>query len=133
MSEDALPDAPSDTVLVVENEVLVRMAISEYLRRCGYRVIEAASAEEALTLLTEPGIAIDVLFCAVELGEGTNGFALAQKVRAERPGLNVILTGTIEKAAHEAGDLCEEGPHLKKPYEPQQVVDWIKKLRNRNA
>ena len=45
-------------------------------------------------------------------------------------GLDVILAGTIEKAAEEAGDLCEEGPHLKKPYEPQQVVDWIKKLRN---
>ena len=60
----------------------------------------------------------------------TDGFALARWVRTERPRLNVILTGTIEKAAREAGDLCEEGPHLKKPYEPQNVVDWIKRLRN---
>jgi hypothetical protein len=43
------------------------------------------------------------------------------------------LAGTPEKAAHEAGDLCEKGPHLTKPYEPSQVVDWIKKLRNLNS
>jgi CheY-like chemotaxis protein len=126
---DVSHDRP-DTVLVVESEVLVRLAISEYLRHCGYRVIEAASADEALTLLAEANIAIDVVFSAVELGGATDGFALARRVRTEWPGLNVILTGTLEKAVREAGDLCEEGPHLKKPYEPQHVVDWIKRLRN---
>jgi hypothetical protein len=42
----------------------------------------------------------------------------------------MILAGTVEKAAREAGNLCEEGPHLTEPYEPSQVIDWIKKLRN---
>jgi CheY-like chemotaxis protein len=130
MNENTASSDRPDTVLLVENEVLVRLAISEYLRHCGYRVIEAASASEALTLLAEPDIGIDVVFSAVELGEETDGFALARRVRTEWPGLNVILTGNFEKAAREAGDLCEEGPHLKKPYEPQQVVDWIKRLRN---
>jgi hypothetical protein len=44
--------------------------------------------------------------------------------------VQVVLSGSVVKAAHAAGDLCEEGPHLTKPYEPQQVVEWIKKLRN---
>jgi hypothetical protein len=48
----------------------------------------------------------------------------------DRPGPDVILTGTLVTAAHAAGDLCEDGPHLSKPYQPQQVVEWIKKLRN---
>ena len=130
MNDNDVTDDRPDSVLVVENEMLVRLAISEYLRHCGYRVIEAASAEEAMTLLAQANIAVDVVFSAVELGGGTDGFALARWVRTERPRLNVILTGTIEKAAREAGDLCEEGPHLKKPYEPQNVVDWIKRLRN---
>jgi CheY-like chemotaxis protein len=121
---------PIETVLVVENDVLVRLAIAGYLRDCGYRVIEASSVGEATAVLTNTDIAVDIVFSAVEIGGALDGFALARWIRTARPGLDVILTGTIEKAAEEAGDLCEDGPHLKKPYEPQQVVDWIKKLRN---
>ena len=65
-----------DTVLVVENEVLVRLAISEYLRHSGYRVIEVASADEAMMLLAQADIAVDVVFSAVELGGGADGFAV---------------------------------------------------------
>jgi CheY-like chemotaxis protein len=131
MSDAPVPENPAiETVLVVESDVLVRLAIAGYLRDCGYRVIEASSAGEATAVLTNSEIAVDIVFSAVEIGGAPGGFALARWIRTARPGLDVILTGTIEKAADEAGDLCEEGPHLKKPYEPQQVVDWIKKLRN---
>jgi CheY-like chemotaxis protein len=124
------PASVVDTILVVETDVIARLAIAEYLRHCGYRVIEAASAGEATTLLTSHTITVDTVFSAVEIGSALDGFALAKWVRTERPGVDVILTGTMERAAHEAGELCEEGPHLKRPYEPQQVVEWIKKLRN---
>ena len=131
MGDVPVPGNPAiETVLVVESDVLVRLAIAGYLRDCGYRVIETSSGGEATAVLTNSEIAVDIVFSAVEIGGQPDGFALARWVRTERPGLDVILTGTIEKAADEAGDLCEEGPHLKKPYEPQHVVDWIKKLRN---
>ena len=123
-------DNAVETVLVVEHEVMVRLAISEYLRHCGYRVIEAISAEEAITVLSSDDITVEVIFSAAELGEGMNGFALSKWVRDHKTGIEVILAGTAEKSAHEASDLCEQGPHLKKPYEPSQVVDWIKRLRN---
>jgi CheY-like chemotaxis protein len=123
-------DDAVETVLVVEHEVMVRHAISEYLRHCGYRVIEATSAEDAITVMSSADVTVDSVFSAIELGGGMNGFALSQWVRDHKAGIGVILAGTVEKAAHEAGDLCEEGPHLAKPYEPSQVIDWIKKLRN---
>jgi hypothetical protein len=62
-----------------------------------------------------------------------DGFGLAKWVRENRPGVQVILTGSVEKAAHAAGDLCLEGPHLAKPYEPHQVVEWIKRLKASTA
>ena len=40
-----------ETVLVIDDEVIARMVISEYLRHCGYRVIEAANSDEALAVL----------------------------------------------------------------------------------
>jgi CheY-like chemotaxis protein len=45
--------AGTETVLVVEDEVLIRMVISTYLRDCGYRVIEAANADEAILVLQQ--------------------------------------------------------------------------------
>lgn len=131
MDDASDPGNPAiETVLVVESDVLVRLAIAGYLRECGYRVIETSSAAEATAVLTNSEIAVDIVFSAVEIGGPPDGFALARWIRTERMKVDVILAGTIEKAADEAGDLCEEGPHLKKPYAPQQVVDLIKKLRN---
>ena len=130
MSDNSPPGAP-DTVLVVEGDVIARLGIAEYLRHCGYRVIEAVSAVEAIIVLTmTPILTVSAILSAVEMEGPMDGFGLYRWVRANRPGVEVLLAGNVVKAAQEAGDLCEEGPHLKRPYEPEQVVGWIKKLRN---
>ena len=77
---------PIETVLVVENDVLVRLAIASYLRDCGYRVIEASSTEEATAVLTNTDIAVDIVFSAVEIGGALDGFALSRWIRTTRPG-----------------------------------------------
>jgi CheY-like chemotaxis protein len=115
------------TILVVEDEVFVRMVISDYLRSCGYRVIEAASADEAVTVLEHREISIDVVFSDVEMPGRMDGFELAKWVRAHRPMIDVILAGNAPRAADAAADLCESGP-LPKPYEPQLAVDRIRRL-----
>jgi CheY-like chemotaxis protein len=56
-----------ETILVVEDEVIARMVISEYLRHCGYKVVEAANADEALTILKHTEVNIDVVFTVVQL------------------------------------------------------------------
>jgi CheY-like chemotaxis protein len=114
-------------VLVVEDEVLIRMVISEYLRGCGYKVIEAMSADEAMIVLQHAEIDVDVVFSDVELPGSMDGFQLSKWLRANRPGVDVILTGSVPRAADAAADLCESGP-LPKPYEPQTAVDHIKRL-----
>jgi CheY-like chemotaxis protein len=119
--------AISETVLVVEDEVLLRLIIAEYLRDCGYKVIEAADADEAVLVLKQPDLVIDVLFTDIEMSGSMDGFALAQWSRSNRPGLEVILTGTVPRAVNAAANLCEEGP-LPKPYEPQSVHDRIRRL-----
>ena len=124
-----MPDSSNPSaVLVVDDDVIARHVLSEYLRHCGYQVIEAASAEEALVILRKEGVVVDIVLSGVEMRGETGGFELAQWVRAERPNVDVILASTLKRAADVAGDLCEEGP-LAKPYEPQAVVDRIKRLR----
>jgi len=123
----ALATSVQETVLVVEDEVYVRMIISEYLRGCGYKVIEAANADEALIVLQAHDIPVDVVFSDIEMPGSMDGFALAQWVRTHRPGLEVMLAGSVKRAVSAATELCDEGT-LPKPYEPQIVSDRIRRL-----
>jgi CheY-like chemotaxis protein len=119
--------APPQTVLVVEDEVFIRMVISEYLRGCGYKVIEAANADEAVVLLMHSELSVDILFTDIEMPGSMNGFELSEWVRTHRADVDVILAGNVTRAATAAGELCDSGP-LPKPYEPQHAEDRIRSL-----
>jgi CheY-like chemotaxis protein len=121
-------DTPFPTILVVEDEVLIRLVIADYLRDCGYKVHEAVSGEEAIAILQAPEVSIDVVFSDVEMPGSMDGFALARWVRANKPGMEVILTSGIERSADIAATLCEAGPLMKKPYSSQDVVDRLRQL-----
>ena len=112
--------AGAPALLLVEHDAVERTAIASYLRDCGYRVVEAALAMDA---------SIDIAFIAADLPGDRDGFTLARQLRARREGLRVLLAATVERAATLAGELCADGPHVRKPYEPQALVDWIKRLR----
>jgi DNA-binding response OmpR family regulator len=116
------------TVLVVDAEVLVRLTISAYLRDCGYRVVEAATAEEAQTVLLQTELTIEAVLADVDLPGPIDGFALSRWIRDHRQEVNVLLAGSPARAAERAADLCEQGPDLARPYEPQVVVDRIRRL-----
>jgi DNA-binding NtrC family response regulator len=116
------------TILVVEDEVLIRLVIAQYLRDCGYRVIEAVHADEALLVLRKSELEIDVVFTDVEMPGSMDGFALSQWVRSNRPGVDVILAGSVGRAVQAASELCDEGNHVPKPYDAKGVHDRIRRL-----
>ena len=93
---------------MVEPDVLARMVISDYLRECGYKVLEAIGSEEAMEILKTDS-KVDAVFSEVKL-EGMDGFELSHWIRSNRPEIEVILTSGPTKAAEKAGDLCDEGP-----------------------
>jgi CheY-like chemotaxis protein len=114
-------------VLVVEADILVRQPMAEYLRECGYRVVEAANVMEARQLLRERKMPIDVVL--MDAGMDQEGcFALAQWIRTWQPGVDVVLAGTVPKMAGEAGHLCEE-TQGKKSYDHSLVLERIKHAR----
>lgn len=115
------------TVLVAEDEVLIRLAVAEYLRDCGYRVLEAASGLDAKAVL-ESGIAVDVLFSDVMMPGEMNGFALAQWVRANRPEIEVVLTSGVHRMAQDAAELCGVIDFVNKPYKHEHVGERISAL-----
>jgi DNA-binding response OmpR family regulator len=117
------------TVLVLEPDILVRMAVADYLRDCGYKVIEGATSDDALAVLKH-GQKIDVILSEVLIGGSMDGFGLARHVRRQHQGVDVILTSGTLGAAAKAEDLCDEGP-LQKPYHPSAIVRRINLLIER--
>jgi len=120
-------DIPPETILIVEGDVLVRMPIAAYLRDCGYKVIEAVNADEAMAVLLHKETVVDIVFIDIEMPGAVDGFGLAKWIREHRPGLDVLLAGTVPGAVHNAKELCEQGP-VPKPYDAQIVHNHIKRL-----
>lgn len=117
------------SVIIADGDILVRHALADYLRHCGYTVIEAANSDEVVAVLNEKAVAVDILLCVAELGGALGGFGLGRWVREHRRDVDVEMAGSVAAAADKAADICEQGPHLARPYDPQSVVDRIKQLR----
>ena len=123
-------------ILIVDSELVVRQPLAEYLRECGYKVFEATGTDEAIAILTDGSLRVDVVLSDVNSPGQFDGFGLAHWVRSQGLAAKVILAGTVAKAAEKAADLCESGPILAKPYHHQTLHDRIKSLlaeRDRNA
>jgi DNA-binding response OmpR family regulator len=122
-----------DCILIVEPDILARQPLAEYLRQCGFKVVEAVHPPEAKVLLQDGTLRIDCVL-ADAAADPDEAFALARWIRESVAGVQVILAGGIERTADEAGKLCNEGPALAKPYEHKLVLDQIKRmLANRSA
>jgi CheY-like chemotaxis protein len=113
--------APPPTILVVEDDVLVRSLVAAYLRECGFDVIEANGADEAIRVM-EAEVRVDIVFSDVNMPGSMDGFGLAQWVHRERPWLKVILTSGAARTA------SEQGPILAKPYDHAELERHIRTL-----
>lgn len=127
------PEQQSDSVLVIDGEVLVRHAIADYLRNCGYTVIEAATTDEAVMVLERKELGVDAVLCDAEAPGAMNPFEFRVWAKTQRSELQILLAGSIESTAQKAAELCDEGPHLARPYDPQSVVSHIRTIVGRAA
>ena len=126
--EQAPQSAGGETVLLVDDEPLVRMIASEALEELGYEVIEAGEGATALKILNSDR-KIDILITDVGLPGGMNGRQVADSARLVRPNLTVMfITGYAENAVLNHGHL-EPGMHIMtKPFQMDAFARRVKDL-----
>ena len=113
----------SGTVLLVEDNPDVATVSASLLEQLGYTVRRVADAEAALIEIERDGI--DLVFSDIVMPGKMDGLALARHLKANRPGLPILLaTGYSDAAASVRGDF----PILRKPYEIHQLSQAIAKL-----
>ncbi len=117
----------SNTILVVEDEPLIRMMIAEALRNAGLAVLEAGSADEALSIL-EGGATVDLVFADVRMPGTMDGIGLMKVLRKNRPNLKLAVASGYSPnwpSLNLADDF------IGKPYDVERAVDRIKALLGR--
>lgn len=116
-------------ILIVSGDGLERTALADYLRGCGYHVIEAVDGDEAVTALEHKDI--DIVVSDVQLRHHGSGHTISAFARRRYPDVKVILVSNVEQAVETAVDLCGEGPTEILPYHPDRLMRKIQELRGR--
>jgi two-component system, cell cycle sensor histidine kinase and response regulator CckA len=118
----------TETVLLVEDEEQVRIIARDILLALGYRVLDAGSPSEALALSAQYGSRIDLLLTDVIMPE-MNGHALSERLRQQRPELEVLyMSGYADKALDPDGVLVPGAAFLQKPITPASLTSAVRRL-----
>jgi DNA-binding NtrC family response regulator len=128
-AEDKMPEQHQDAeplVLVVEDEVLIRIAAADHLRSCGFRVAEASNAAEAQELILS-GLKVDLVFSDITMPGPMDGVAFAQWLHAHAPDVPVILTSGVTNSLDAAKQACRNvHSYTPKPYDYDGIVASIR-------
>jgi DNA-binding response OmpR family regulator len=110
------------TILVVEDNVLTRSAISDELRAHGFKVLEASSADDAITVLDT--MRVDLLFVDIHLPGTQNGLDVVRHVRTNGMVTRMIITSGVSDVSS-IPDLDDLGPFIRKPYLISRVIGLV--------
>jgi CheY-like chemotaxis protein len=116
---------PRMVILVVEDEPLVRLFLTDFLDEAGFKVFEAVNADEAMTILqARPDV--QVIISDIEMPGSMNGLELARAVHERWPGIGIVVTSGRERPGPD--DLSENVAFLAKPYLPDTVTTLIRQM-----
>jgi CheY-like chemotaxis protein len=113
-------------ILVVEDEIIIRLMIPQYLRDSGFDVIEANNAQDAVRVLLE--LKVDLVFTDVQMPGSMDGIDLARRIRTEWPDMKVILTSGAVTASALPADLRDYATLVQKPYRLDAIEEQIRVL-----
>ena len=121
--DSAAGGGENPVVLLVEDEIFIRLASADWLRDAGFEVIEAASGGEALSLV-RAGKEFHLLATDITMPGEPDGVGLAHIVREMRPDLPILVVSSLlpERAAAVADRFVQ------KPYGPWELIQTVKEL-----
>jgi CheY-like chemotaxis protein len=136
VSEDVKkPSSPtgSETVLLVEDEIMVRQFTRRILTRLGYLVLEAESTEDAIHICEDHSTPIQLLLTDVVM-PGMNGIELYSRLRTNRSNLKALfMSGYAEDAIARHGMLADGTGFIQKPFKMESLANRIRQILDNSA
>jgi DNA-binding NtrC family response regulator len=125
----SVPSGSPTTVLVVEDEMILRMRAVDIVEDAGFRAVEATNADEALSIL-ESRSDISLLFSDIQMPGSMDGLKLAHAVHNRWPSIKIILVSgqvTLSEA-----DKPEDSRFFRKPLEMDQMIAELQEMGARD-
>lgn len=119
-SENASPNA---AILVVDDEPLARMELSELVRRCGYQAWEAANTAEALSMLDQSAAHFVGLVAHINMPGTRSGLVLANHVQCIWPHISIVVISAARSPMD--GELPEHASFIPKPITPNKLASAL--------
>jgi two-component system, response regulator PdtaR len=119
---DVKPQRP--TVLLVEDEVLIRLLVADELRSQGINVLEASNADEALIIL-ESSLPVHVLFTDIRMPGRMDGIGLTKLARGRRPDIKVIIASSHLPPGYVRDSV---DAFIFKPYDLAAIAQQVEKM-----
>jgi PAS domain S-box-containing protein len=117
------PHGGTETILLVEDEAIVRHSLRIILTRNGYNVLEAATGDDALRVWAEHRPRVNLLLTDLVMPGSLTGLRLARQLKADQPGLKVIFTsGYSSETAGREIQLEPGEAFLQKPLMPDELL-----------
>ncbi len=113
-------------VVVLEDELLVRMAVCASLVEAGFTVVDTHHADWALAHLRDNAEQIHALFTDVHVPGSMDGLTLARLSRQTWPWISLLIASA--RAQPKAHELPEGSRFIPKPYEPEHVIHHLREL-----
>src|SRR5262249_35502140 len=109
-----MPAGRNETILLVEDEPVLRAWVQEILKNGGYKVLEASNGVEALKVWDEHNGRVDLLLTDMVMPEGMTGSDLAKQLRSREPQLKVIYTSGYSAEIMGSENELRDAPFLPK-------------------
>ncbi len=140
VKKEIAPAAPApvtggtETILIVEDEPVLREMARAILESCGYQILEASSGRDALDVWNRNTAQIDLLLTDMVMPEGVSGVELAEKLLAVQPGLTIIFTSgyTADEVSPEVLARTR-AQFLQKPYSHASLAKVVRSCLDKNA
>jgi len=121
-------NAGTETILMAEDNPMLREFISRMLRDNGYRVLEATSGEEAIQIAQKTPDTIHLLLTDIVMPQ-KNGKEAAEAIQAKRPAIKLIfMSGYTDNVAIIRNDLTPTAPFLQKPFTARDLLVAIRQV-----
>ena len=131
VARDPAEGGRGETILLIDDEEMIRMTAGETLRDAGYRVIEAGDGPSGLALV-DSETRIDLLVTDVGLPGGLNGRQVADAARTRRPDLKILfITGYAEYSAIGEAHLDRDMGLIPKPFSTAVLTERVKEMLDR--
>jgi CheY-like chemotaxis protein len=114
--------------LLVEDESLIREIMAESLEDAGYVVIQAATGDEALSVIQDPPATITALVTDFHMPGEADGADVAHRIRQTWPGIPVVIASGRPDVLHQAWQAKFGFRLLQKPYGPRELISMLREM-----